>query len=96
MFGSESTYSVTEKKNTSESMNAEIDKVVREILDQSFNRVVELLTEKDKELRDLSKALYLYDYLDAEEIESVVMGYPLEKEQVREWDEKKDGSYIMF
>lgn len=76
-------------------MNAEIDKTVREVLDQSFDRVCKLLTEKDKELRDLSKALYHYDYLDAEEIENIVMGYNLDKEKVREWDEEKEGSYVI-
>ena len=95
MFGDVSTYSVTQKDGTSETMNAEIDKVVREILDESYKRVVKLLTEKDKELRELSKALYHYDYLDADEIESVVMGYPLDKDRVREWDEDKNGSYVI-
>ena len=45
---------------------------------------------KDKELRNMSKALYRYDYLDAEEMDFVIKGGDIDKkksaEKVREWD----------
>jgi ATP-dependent Zn protease len=48
-----------------------------------------LLTKKEKELRDLSKNLFHYDYLDAEEIKNIIEGKKLEKEKVRNWELKE-------
>ncbi len=47
-----------------------------------------VLSEHEEELRKLSTALYLYDYLDKEEIEKVVKGKQLEKAKVREWEKE--------
>lgn len=55
---------------------------------QSAERVTKLLQVKDKELRDLSKGLFHYDYLDAEEIEKIIKGDKLSKDKVRNWVEK--------
>ena len=38
-------------------------------MDESFDRVKKLLTDKDKELRNVSKELFLRDYLTADEID---------------------------
>lgn len=48
-----------------------------------------LLTKKEKELRDLAKNLFHYDYLDAEEIKNIIEGKKLEKEKVRNWELKE-------
>lgn len=45
-----------------------------------------LLSLKEKELRELSKGLFYYDYLDAEEIKKIIENQPLEKEKVRTWE----------
>jgi ATP-dependent Zn protease len=45
-----------------------------------------LLTVKEKELRELSKNLFHYDYLDAEEIKNIIEGKKLTKEKVRNWE----------
>ena len=37
----------------------------------------------------MSKNLFHYDYLSAEEIERIMKGQPLEKEKVREWTLKE-------
>lgn len=39
-------------------------------------------------MRDMSVMLYKYDYLDADEIEKIMNGKPLNKESVREFDYK--------
>lgn len=61
-------------------------------MDESFERVKNLLTTHDKHLRELSKQLYLHDYLDADEMDKIISGRGLDKEKikrVREW-EKED------
>jgi hypothetical protein len=49
---------------------------------------------KDKEMRELAKSLYLYDYLDEKEIDSVMRGFPLDKEKIREHDSNKTHFYF--
>jgi hypothetical protein len=51
--------------------------------------VSKLLQSKEKELRELSKNLFYFDYLDVEEIKDVIEGRNLTKEKVRKWDEKE-------
>jgi len=41
-----------------------IDDVVKKILKESEARVEKLLMAKDRELRDIARNLYWYDYLD--------------------------------
>jgi ATP-dependent Zn protease len=48
-----------------------------------------LLTLKERELRELSKSLFHYDYLDAEEIKKIIEGKKLKKEKVRNWELKE-------
>ena len=48
-----------------------------------------LLQSREKELRDLSKSLFQYDYLDADEIKNIIEGKPLAKEKVRTWELKE-------
>jgi ATP-dependent Zn protease len=60
-------------------------------LDESFERVSKLLTTKDKELRELSKQLFLHDYLNKDEIDRIISGKGLDPEEskaVREWKPK--------
>jgi len=40
-------------------------------------------------LRDLSRNLFWYDYLTAEDMENIIKGKKLEKEKVRTWTEKE-------
>jgi len=72
-----------------------VDRAVKLILDESFTRVANLLTTKDRELRRLSKALYEQDYLNADEIDRVIrnqgLGKEKEENKVRTWDEDKSG-----
>ena len=55
MFGDDVSYISRDHKNTSDQHNADVDKKVQKILDDSFLRVEKILNEKDKELRELAK-----------------------------------------
>lgn len=92
MFGDEVGYLSTDKEENSEIYNAMVDKAVKKILDESYERVVNLLQNREREIRRLSKNLYWYDYLDAEEMENLIKGKKLNKEKVREW---KGDQYIL-
>lgn len=68
-------------------------------MDESFERVKNLLMTKDKELRRLSKVLYEQDYLDADDMDRIIRGEGIAKEKeekkVRSWDEEKYGPPIV-
>lgn len=49
------------------------------------------MNSKGSELRELSKNLYWYDYLDQKEMDQIFRGEKLEKEKVREWQDNEDG-----
>jgi ATP-dependent metalloprotease len=89
MFGETAGYISSDMDQTSEKYNAMVDKQVKEILDRSFERVNSLLSNKERELRELSKNLFFYDYLDAEEIKNVIEGKALAKDKVRKWEDKE-------
>lgn len=100
MFGEKAGYISADADSTSEKYNAMVDKEVKEILDvslffflftfqASYKRVSTLLTKKERELRELSKNLFHYDYLDAEEIKKIIEGQKLQKEKVRNWELKE-------
>ena len=87
MFGEEGASFISAgKDDTSEEYNSMIDHKVKQILDESSTRVTKLLMEKEKQIRDLSKNLFMYDYLDADEIDTIMRGKQLDKERVREWN----------
>lgn len=69
MFGGSAGYISSDKDDNSEEYNAMIDAEVKRILDESYNRVVKMIQDKEKHMRDLSKNLYWFDYLNAEEMD---------------------------
>lgn len=98
MFGDLASLSSTEFNENSDHYNAKVDRAVKQILDESFERVKNLFEKKDKELRRLSVALYEQDYLDAKQMDLVIRGKGLgkkEEEKVRTWDEEANGRPII-
>lgn len=99
MFGEDVSYISRDKNNTSDTHNGDIDKLVTKILDESFERVNALLVKRDKELRELSKQLFLHDYLDANQMDRIISGKgldPADKDlKVRDWDNEKEGEYLI-
>ena len=47
-------------------------------------------------MRDIAINLYKYDYLNQEEINKIMNGKKLDKNNVREFDPKVDGYVIKF
>lgn len=91
MFGEDVGYMSSATDELSEEMKMQIDAKVKQILQESEERVEKLLLEKGAELRELSKNLYWYDYLNAEEMDKIFKGEGLTKEKVREWDGAQQG-----
>ena len=93
MFAEDTSYISRKKDETSDSHNAIVDNEIKKILDESFERVKELLTNKDKELRELSKQLYLHDYLTVDQMDRIISGKGLRDEEasekVRDWKDKE-------
>ena len=56
-----------------------IDEKVQSILNESKARVTALLTKHEKQIRDITINLYKYDYLNKEEIETIMQGKKLDK-----------------
>lgn len=93
MFGEEIGYMSSNTDELSEGMKAKIDHKVKEILQESENRVKDLLLKKGGEIRELSRNLYWYDYLTAEEMDKIFKGEKLEKDKVRDDSGKQENDY---
>ena len=50
-----------------------------------------LLLDKEWQIRELSKNLYWYDYLDAKEMDLIFKGESVDKDKVRQWDAMEQG-----
>ena len=94
MFGEEIGYTSADERELSEDRKGKIDSLVKKILEESEQRVEKLLLSKDKELREIARNLYWYDYLDAEEMDKIYKGGSIEntKEKVREWTDDNGGT----
>jgi ATP-dependent metalloprotease len=86
MFGNTAGFISSEKDENSEDYNAMVDAEVKRILDESYDRVVKLLNDKEKHIRNLSKNLYWHDYLTGEEMDQIIKGKKIRKDKVREWE----------
>lgn len=92
MFGEEVGYTSEDERQLSEDRKGRVDEVVKKILEESEARVEKLLLGKDKELRDIARNLYWYDYLDYDEMDKIFKGKSIEKdkEKVREWNDSEN------
>lgn len=89
MYGEDAGYVSQQKCQLSQDHNYIVDAKVKEILNESKARVTALLQSKEEELRNISRNLYWFDYLDSGEIDKVMKGKQLQKKKVRDWDLKK-------
>ena len=73
--------SVTQTKSVSEEVAQKIDKEIRKLVDEGYNRAKKILTEKIDDLHKIAKALITYETLTGEEIENIVNKniYPKDK-----------------
>jgi len=66
--------SVTQHKNVSDETHRVIDKEVRKIIDNAYNRAREILTKYDKQLHLMADALMQYETIDAHQIDQIMDG----------------------
>ena len=72
-------YSVNRQKNMSNETAQAIDKEIRTIVEQGYERAKQLLTEHRDELETLAKALLEYETLSGDEIKTVIGGGSIER-----------------
>ncbi|MDR5659119.1 ATP-dependent zinc metalloprotease FtsH [Serpentinicella sp. ANB-PHB4] len=65
---------MTSKRNYSEEVAAEVDKEIRRIVDQSYSRAQNLLTENMEMLHTVAKALLKLETLDADQFKHIFEG----------------------
>ena len=67
-------HSITRHKNISEKTAEEVDRQIRKIIDEAYQKTKDILTKNHKELEALAEALIEYETLSGEEIKLVLKG----------------------
>ena len=82
--------SVTQTQSVSEEVAQKIDKEIRKLVDEGYNKAKEILTEKVDDLHKIAKALITYETLTGEEIENIINKniYPADKQDITVEDDK--------
>jgi cell division protease FtsH len=77
-------HSVTQNKNVSEATAQEIDREIKAIIDNAYNRARAILSENIAELHAIAQGLLEYETLSGDEIRQVMRGEPVIKKIVDE------------
>lgn len=72
-------HAVTQHKNISDTTASQIDKEIRKIVDNSYERAQKILTDNIDHLHTLAKGLLEYETLSGDEIQSLLKGDKIEK-----------------
>src|SRR5947208_9642873 len=72
-------YSVNRQKNMSNETAQAIDKEIRRVVEDGYERAKHLLTENREKLETLAKALLEYETLSGDEIKTVLAGEPIDR-----------------
>jgi len=82
--------SVTQTQSVSEEVAKKIDKEIRKLVDEGYNKAKEILTNKIDDLHKIAKALMTYETLTGEEIENIINKniYPTDKGDINAEDTK--------
>jgi len=72
-------YSVNRQRQMSDETARAIDKEIRRIVDEGYDRAKHLLTENREELESLAKALLEYETLSGDEIKRVIAGEAIDR-----------------
>ncbi len=82
--------SVTQTQSVSEEVAQRIDKEIRKLVDEGYNKAKQILTDKVDDLHKIAKALITYETLTGEEIENIINKniYPADKQDLNVEDEK--------
>jgi len=82
--------SVTQTQSVSEEVAQKIDKEIRKLVDEGYNKAKEILTEKIDDLHKIAKALITYETLTGEEIENIINKNLYPKDRILDNPESKD------
>lgn len=82
-------HSIAQRKNMSDSTAEVIDQEVRKIVDIAYAKARKILTEHLKDLHKLAKGLLEYETLSGDEIKRILMGKPLNRDDMSEPPLKK-------
>jgi len=87
--------SVARTQSVSEAVAQKIDKEIRKLVDEGYNKAKEILTTKIDDLHKLAKALLTYETLSGSEIEDLINKniYPKNKEDLKV-EENDQGSAL--
>ncbi|MDT8449908.1 MAG: ATP-dependent zinc metalloprotease FtsH [Wenzhouxiangellaceae bacterium] len=77
--------SVTKHQNVSDETHRLIDKEVRRIVENAYNRARDILTEHERQLHLMAGALMTYETIDARQIDQIMQGQ--EPDPPAGWDE---------
>tara|TARA_B100001540_G_scaffold293637_1_gene292924 strand:- start:197 stop:892 length:696 start_codon:yes stop_codon:yes gene_type:complete len=83
--------SVTQTQSVSEEVAQKIDKEIRKLVDEGYNKARQILTDKIDDLHKIAKALMTYETLTGEEIENIINKdiYPADKQDLKAEDDDK-------
>ena len=86
--------SVARTQSVSEAVAQKIDKEIRKLVDEGYNKAKEILTTKVDDLHKIAKALLVYETLTGEEIDNLINKnlYPSNKEDLKVEDDDKDSA----
>ena len=86
--------SVTQTQSVSEAVAQKIDKEIRKLVDEGYNKAKQILTDKIEDLHKIAKALLTYETLTGEEIENIINKntYPANKEDLKSDENEKSSA----
>ena len=89
--------SVTQTQSVSEEIAQKIDKEIRKLVDEGYNKAREILTNKIDDLHKIAKALMTYETLTGEEIENIINKnvYPADKQDLKADNDKGSAMDVM-
>ena len=89
--------SVTQTQSVSEEVAQKIDKEIRKLVDEGYNKARQILTEKIEDLHKIAKALMTYETLTGEEIENIINKnlYPADKQDLKTDNDKGSAMDIL-
>jgi len=89
--------SVTQTQSVSEEVAQKIDKEIRKLVDEGYNKAKQILTDKVDDLHKIAKALIKYETLTGEEIENIINKniYPTDKQDIKTEDDNSSAMGAM-
>jgi cell division protease FtsH len=80
-------HSVAQHKNVSDETAHDIDKEIRSIIDNAYNRAETILRENIDKLHSMAEALIKYETIDSHQIDDIMSGKPPRPPQ--DWDDSE-------